>query len=138
MKIEFLMAECSKRDIMLVAKQDEIVWFHDVRNGQYHGGGATVPQGRELDGVRSAAIEIIGLLFELPDVKTILDEHIAERTPLATPPRNVHHDRLIDCKFGMIEVCGQVLYSSEVLHSVDPELYRDTAIGLATDENANQ
>jgi hypothetical protein len=38
----------------------------------------------------------------------------------------------------MVEVCGQRWYSSEVLHAVDPEVYRETAIELATDENANK
>ena len=137
-KIEFLLMECVSRKVTLVAKQDEIIWFHDVRNGQYHVGGATVPQSRELDGVRAAAVEIIVLLFELIDVEKALDEHIAEITPPAQPPRNVEHDRLIDSKFGMVEVCGQRWYSSEVLHAVDPEVYRETAIELATDENANK
>lgn len=137
-KIEFLLVECTNRIVTLVAKQDEIIWFHEVRNGQYHVGGATVPQGRELDGVRAAAIEIIALLFEICDVEKALDEHIAERTLPAPPPRSVEHDRLIDSKFGMVEVCGQRWYSSEVLYAVDPEVYRETAIELATDETSNQ
>jgi hypothetical protein len=137
-KIEFLQVECATRAVTLVAMQDEIIWFHEVRNGQYHGGGATVPQSRELDGVRAAAIEIIALLFELPDIELALEEHIAERTPPVPQPRNIEHDRLIDCKFGMVEVCGQMWYSSEVLYGVDSGVYRETAIELATDENVNQ
>lgn len=137
-KIEFLLLECTNRTVTLVAKQDEIIWFHDVRNGQYHVGGAAVPQIRELYGVRAAAIEIIALLFELSDMEKALNEHIAERTPPASPPRSVEQDRLIDNQFGIVEVCGQAMYSSEVLHAVDPELYQETAIELATDKSANQ
>lgn len=137
-KIEFVVHEFKERGQTMVAQHDEIIWFHSVRNDQYHGGRTTIPNTRELSGVRAAAIEIISLLFELSDVERTLDEHVAERTPPAPPPRNVEHDRLIDSKFGMVEVCGQIWYSSEVLHAVDSEVYRETAIELATDENTNQ
>jgi hypothetical protein len=137
-KIEFLLVECTSRTVTLISKQDEIIWFHEVRNGQYHVGGATVPQNRELDGVRLAAIEIIGLLFELPDLEAILEEHIAAQTPPAPPPRNAEHDRLIDRRFGMVEVCEMEMYASEALHAIDPILYREIAIGLAASKGATE
>ncbi len=34
------------------AKHDELIWFHDVRNGQYHAGGAT----EQPYGVRDCAV----------------------------------------------------------------------------------
>ena len=48
-KVEFFFIECGSRRITAIAKQDELVWFHEVRNGQYHVGGATIPQRRELE-----------------------------------------------------------------------------------------
>jgi hypothetical protein len=136
-KIEFLVFECASRTVTLVAKQDEIVWYHDVRNSQYHVGGAAVPQKRELDGVRAAAIEIISLLFDLPGMDGILDEYIAERTPQPPAPRNPEQDRLIDEVYGMVDVCGKSKYTSEVLYAIDPELYREIAIELAANQNEN-
>src|SRR4051812_42241733 len=62
-KIDFFMAEIQKRAIGCKCEKAEIVWYHEVRNGQYHGGGATVPQARELDGVRNAALWIFSVLF---------------------------------------------------------------------------
>jgi hypothetical protein len=133
-KVEFLLIECTKRGVTLLTKQDEVIWFHELRNGQYHGGGAAVPQSRELAGARAAAIEIIALLFDVPDLEKVLDEHIAERMPPLRPARTTEQDRLIDNRFGMVELCGQPMYTSEVLYAVDPERYRETAIELSTAE----
>jgi hypothetical protein len=135
-KLEFLLLECTTRRITLIAKQDEIIWFHDVRNGQYHSGGATIPQNRELDGVRAAALEVFSILFDEPDVKQLLEEHIAAKTPPSPPPRNGDHDRLIDEKYGLVELCGRTLYSSELIYAFDPNLYRELGLELMTEANA--
>src|SRR5260221_3078874 len=50
-KVDFYFVECRARGVTAKAEKDVIVWFPEVRNGQYHIGGATVPQRRELDGV---------------------------------------------------------------------------------------
>jgi hypothetical protein len=134
-KIDFFLAECRLRGLAIVTKQDEIIWFHGVRNNQYHVGGATVPQTRELDGVRSAALEIFSVLFDEPDVGTLLEEYIAAKTPPAPPPRTNEHDRLIDDRFGLVELCERTLYSSEVLYAFDPEWYREAGLELAGEDN---
>ena len=128
-KVDFFLEECRRRSISPVSKKDEIVWFHDVRNGQYHNGGAAIPQRRELDGVRAAAIEVFGVLFDELDVLAALEEHLAAMaSPL--PPRTDEHDRLIDNAYPMIDVCGQPEYVSDVLYGLDPNRYRDTALEL--------
>ncbi len=55
----------------------------------------------ELDGVRAAAIEVFGVLFDQADVLASLEEHIAAMAPLPPPPRKDDHDRLIN----MVDTC---------------------------------
>ena len=86
-KVEFFFAECVTRGVVASAKQDEVVWFHEVRNGQYHLGGATVPNQRVLNGVREAALEVFSVLFEEDAAVSLLEEHIAMMNPSTLPPR---------------------------------------------------
>jgi hypothetical protein len=132
-KVDCYFAECQNRSVTPNAKKDEIIWFHDVRNGQYHKGGAAIPQRRELDGVRAAAMEVFGVLFDQADVEAVLEEHIAAMAPLPLSPRSDEHDRLIDREYPMIDVCGHVEYVSDVLYALDPNRYREVALELGED-----
>ena len=129
-KADFFFAECVLRAIAPSAKKDEIVWFHDVRNGQYHTGGAAVPQRRELEGVRAAALEIFGVLFDQADVPNALAEHVAALSQSSPPPRIDEHDRLIDNEHRMVDVCGQPEYVSDILYAMDPTRYQEIALEL--------
>ena len=131
-KADFFFLECKSRGIVPNAKQDEIVWFHEVRNGQYHAGGSTVPDQRVLTGVRAVALEVFSILFEEEDASLLLEEHIAMMSPSPPPPRTDADDRLIDQSHDMIEVCGRAEYTSEVLYALDPDRYRELALELAT------
>ena len=73
------------------------------------------------------------MLFDEPDVLQLLEEYIAASTQ-PRPPRSPLHDRLIDAKYGLVELCDRTLYSSELLYAFDSELYRDLALELATPE----
>lgn len=135
-KVDFFFAECTTRGVAVTAQKDVIVWFHEVRNGQYHTGGATIPQKRELDGVRAVALEVFSTLFEEPDAALLLDEHIAAMSPVPPPPRTDEHDRLIDNSYDMVDVCGRPEYVSDVLYAIDPTRYRELALELqASDED---
>jgi hypothetical protein len=129
-KVDFFFHECVTRQVAVVGQRDEIVWYHEVRNGQYHGGGATVPQKRELDGVRAAAMEVFNVLFDAPDIDPLLDAHVAARMPPPPAPRDDDDDRVIDDVFGMIEIGDRLEYASDVLYALDPERYRETALEL--------
>jgi hypothetical protein len=133
-KVEFFFLECGTRGVTAVSGAAEIVWYHGVRNDQYHVGGATVPQRRELEGVRAAALEVFGVLFEELDVEVMLEEYLAAMTPYPPPPRSETHDRLIDSVYGMVELCGQHEYASELLHSLDPGRYRELALEIGGSE----
>ena len=129
-KADFFFIECTSRSIAPSARKDEIVWFHEVRHGQYHNGGAAIPQRRELDGVRAAAMEIFGVLFDQADVLNALAEHIAELSQPAPPPRIDEHDRLIDNEYRMVDVCGQPEYVSDILYAMDATRYQEIALEL--------
>ena len=130
-KLEFFFKECGDRGVVVKCKQDEVVWFHEVRNGQYHVGGGEIPHKGALDGVRAAAIEVFSVLFEEEDVDALLEREIASREPNPFPPKTHEHDRLIDAEYGMAEVCGEYRYTSEVLYGLDPERYREMALELS-------
>lgn len=133
-KIGFFFQECTTRQIAAACQQDEIVWYHDVRNGQYHKGGANVPQRRELDGVRAAAMEVFAILFDTPDVAALLDGHVAAKATPAPALRSDEDDRLIDSTYGMIEVVDRKEYASDVVYALDPQRYREIALELRTGE----
>jgi len=132
-KVGFFFQECDTRKITVIVQQDEIVWYHDVRNGQYHKGGANVQQRRELDGVRAAALEVFAILFDAPDVSALLDAHVADKAGPVPVPRTDEDDRLIDSAYEMIQVANRVEYASDVVYALDPERYRELALELRAD-----
>lgn len=134
-KISFYFQECATRQITVIGQHDEIVWYHDVRNGQYHRGGANVPQRRELDGVRAAAMEVFAILFDAPDVSALLDARVANKAGPLPAPRTDADDRLIDNAYGMIQVAGRMEYASDVVYALDPERYREIALELRAGES---
>jgi type I restriction enzyme R subunit len=78
--LEFLEAELAARGEPWKVEQTYVLWVHQARNEHYHGGGrAGVPERKVLMHARTAAVWIVGLLFDLPDLELHLDE--AVRTP---------------------------------------------------------
>lgn len=126
-KIDFLEVEVTNRGLQAICKKAEFVWYHEVRNGQYHVGGATIPQERELQGMRKAALWVFGMLFEVADVESLLDQYLSDRPGDDLPRRTAEDDRLIDQEFGTIELAGKPYHTSEVLHAWDPVLYSELA-----------
>jgi hypothetical protein len=126
-KIDFLIAEVTSRGVPLFCGKAEFVWYHEVRNGQYHAGGATIPQGRELLGIRNAAVWVFGVLFDVADVETLIEQHLNERSGDDLPKRTPDFDRLIDQEFGTVQLAGKVYYTSEAIHALDPVLYSELA-----------
>jgi hypothetical protein len=124
-KIDFFLIEVASRQLQVVCEKADIVWYHEVRNGQYHGGGATVPQARELDGVRNAAFWIFSVLFDVPNVTQLIESEIVDRTQNNLPKRSDETDMLIDDKYGLVEIAGQTYYTSDVIYALDPVLYSE-------------
>jgi hypothetical protein len=109
----------------------DLIHCHDIRNGQYHGGTATIPRARDLDDARSSALEIFAILFDFPDVADLVEIRIAELDPTKEfPKRTGEDDKLIDEEFGTLRIAGQIYYTSEVLYGVDPFAYGNVAANL--------
>ena len=77
-KIDFFALEICKRGLPEYKEKDVIVWYHEQRNEQYHGGGFGVPEQKTLVGIREVALWVFSVLFETADVKTKLEAAISK------------------------------------------------------------
>lgn len=125
-RLDFLEAEVTARGLAMPCSRADIVWYHDVRNGQYHGKGASIPQARDCTGIRNAALWIFSTLFDVSDLENLLEENVAEATDLL-PEKDTVSDRLIDEEFGMVELAGDSRYTSELLYAFDAIAYSELA-----------
>ncbi len=129
-KLDFFFEELATRGLTVSFEKGDVVWCHDVRNGQYHGGGPTIPRERELTDTRKVAILVFSILFDVSDVENLLKIRISELTGNDLPKREVDTDKLIDERYGVVRVAGIPYYTSELLYSVDPFAYGDVATKL--------
>jgi len=111
-------------------KADDIVWYHDVRNEQYHGGGAAIPQARDLQGIRKAALWVFSVLFDVTDIEQLIENHITQRLDQNLPDKTDEYDRLIDNAHGLYEICGELYYTSKALYAIDPVAYSEEGLRL--------
>jgi hypothetical protein len=127
-RITFFSEECCNRGVVMVAELEEVIWVHNLRNEQYHGGGPSYPGKKDLDAARAFALQVFSVLFDEPDIEGLLSSHQPGSSDL--PPRAEEDDKIIDDTHGLIDLCGQKEYSSDVLYSYDPVRYRNVALGL--------
>lgn len=133
-KIDFLMQEIKQRKIKCEITKEEIVWYHDIRNKQYHGGGNTIPQLRDLQKIRQIAMWIFSFLYDIENVDQIIITDIQRSANNRLPSKNKDQDVLIDKVHGVYEIAGHNFYTSEILYALDPILYSEIATGVATDD----
>jgi hypothetical protein len=129
-KLDFLGVELQTRILVWEVDRSHIVWCHDHRNEQYHGGNKGTPEKTVLALIRKAALWIFGTLFDVADPEQLLEQAIVDSTPPSPPQRDGAYDRAIDREYGMVEIGEQSFYSSEVLFSADYGAYRDTGARL--------
>lgn len=129
-KLEFLDVEVDSRNLTWQVERSDIVWCHDNRNEQYHGGSKGTPEKQVLELIRKAAIWVFGLLFDIQDAGQMLDQAVLAILPTSPPLRDVQYDRAIDVRFGMLEIAEQSYYSSEILFNVDYDAYKDLGTRL--------
>jgi hypothetical protein len=129
-RLEFLAEELTARRLNWEVEQSHIVWAHEQRNEQYHGGNKGVPDKKCLNLIRRAALWIFGKLFDIVDPeKELEDALLASVTP--PPPEPVDgYDRAIDDEYGMIQIGDQTFYASEVLFAVDYGAYKEAGLRL--------
>jgi hypothetical protein len=138
-KLDFLEAEISARGGSWRVDKGHIVWAHDHRNEQYHGGYKGTPERNVLKIVRDAALWVFAMLFDVSDVENVLEEAILDKAPPAAASRDRKFDVAIDAQYGIVEVGDQSYYASELLYAVDEAAYRDLGGRLCAnpDESAS-
>jgi hypothetical protein len=124
-KLDFLGEELVSRSLPWEVERSHIVWVHDHRNEQYHGGKKGTPERNVLMLVRKASLWIFSMLFEVPDAEAFLKQAILDIAPPSPPQRIKEFDLAIDDKYGIVDVADQTFYVSETLFSTDFEAYRD-------------
>jgi hypothetical protein len=129
-KLDFFFIEISTRGLTASFEKGVCIWCHEVRNGQYHAGGPTIPRERELLEIRKAALEIFAVLFDVPAVEDVLNARVTELTEKNLPQRTPERDKLIDKTFGIVSIAGMDYYTSEALYAVDPFAYGDVCSQL--------
>jgi hypothetical protein len=124
-KLDFYFHELQQRSLPEEMEKSEIVWYHDHRNEQYHGGSRRIPESRVLEEIRKAALWVFSVLFDVRDLEEILEKEILSREPQLEEKlqRNNTLDMLLDVDNEMLTVAGQPYSISEILYAVDPEFY---------------
>lgn len=125
-RLDFLDQELQTRGLSWDVDKSHIIWAHDHRNEQYHGGSKGTPEKQVLAVSRRAALWIFSVLYDVPDAEQLLETTILELAP-EEPQRNDDLDRLIDDAYDMVKIAESLYYPSEVLFAVDHDSYR--AIG---------
>jgi hypothetical protein len=131
-KLDFLETEITARDISWLMAKSHIIWAHDHRNEQYHGGYKGTPEKGVLKIIRDAALWIFSVLFDVNEVEAALDKAILDKAPPAAPSPEKNFNIAIDAQYGIIEVGEQNYYASELLFAVDYAAYRDLGARLCT------
>ena len=129
-KIDFFMLEVQQRKLTIECGKADIVWYHQVRNDQYHGGRAAIPQAREIQGIRKTALWVFSVLFDVVDAEQLIESHITQRLDQNLPARTDEYDKLIDGAHGLCEICGDIYYTSEALYAIDPAAYIEEGLRL--------
>jgi hypothetical protein len=137
-KLDFLHQELISRGLAWEVERSHIVWAHDHRNEQYHGGQKGTPEKTVLGLTRKAALWVFALLFDAPDAGQRLAQAIASSLPPALPQPDPTFDRAIDREYGMVEVCDQTYHASELLFSIDYAAYREAGARLSSPDGAKE
>lgn len=129
-KLEFVKVELANRELSWHVEYGHIIWAHDHRNEQYHGGKRGIPDKEVLSIARTTALWVFGLLFDIDDIEQRLDLILEETEKLPSPLRDKAYDEVIDETYGIVEVGDQAFFASEVLFSVDYAAYREIGARL--------
>ena len=135
-KLDFLEKELGSRNLQWSVEKSHIVWVHDHRNEQYHGGHKGIPEMNTLLIARTAALWIFSVLFDVTDAETELEQAVLDQAPPTSPSPERRFDTAIDEEYGIISVGEQHYYASELLFAVDSAAYRDLGGKLLDDSVA--
>lgn len=130
-KLDFLEAELAARGLPWGVEKSHIIWAHDHRNEQYHGGQKGTPEKSVLTLIRKAALWVFSVLYEVTNIEQLLEQAIIDASPDVPPQPNDGYDMAIDREYGMLDICDQSYYVSEVLFAVDYDSYKDVGSRLS-------
>lgn len=134
-KVDFFLGECGRRSVAPRVDKTHFAWFHELRNEQYHGGKAAVPEKVDLDGVRDAAVHVFAILFDMVDVEDLLQQRLTPTLVVLDVPQPVPVvDAALDALYGEVEIAGSTYLTSELLFRLDPTAY--TELGIAALDDA--
>lgn len=132
-KLDFFGSVIASRNIEWSVEKSYIIWVHDQRNEQYHGGRKGVPEMRTLQIARTAALWIFSTLFDVSDAEAALQQAVVNQAPPDPPSKERNLDLAIDGEYGIIAVGEQDYYASELLFAVDHAAYLDLGGKLIDD-----
>ena len=133
-RLDFLDQELNARTLSWKVDRGDIVWAHNNRNEQYHGGIKGIPEKQVLELIRRAALWVFSVLFDVSDTEEVLKTAILSKAPKPSPQRDPRTDQAIDDAVGLVDIAGQRYAASELLFSTDYEAYR--AVGQDLSANA--
>jgi hypothetical protein len=132
-KLNFIDCELTQRNLAWKVDRSHILWAHDHRNEQYHGGKKGTPEKQVLEIVRNAALWLFGLLFAVDKPDEYLEQALKAKTQ-----KKIERQRLLDIaidrKFGIIHIGDASYYASEALFAVDPDAYLSIGQELASQQ----
>ena len=134
-KLDFFEEELTSRRLPWVVERAHIVWCHDNRNVQYHGGNRGIPEMSLLTLVRQAALWAFSLLYEVADTEQRVALEIERRSALTIPQRDEVYDQAIDSFHDVIIIGEQIYSANEVLFAVDEPVYRAMGAELCEGED---
>jgi hypothetical protein len=68
-KLDFFASELERRSLSEEIEKSEIIWYHDHRNEQYHGGSRGVPESRAFEETKKTSLWVFSVLFNVPEIK---------------------------------------------------------------------
>lgn len=134
-QMTFLEEECSQRGVVPAVDAGHMIYYHSMRNEQYHEGQATVPTGEALQGIRAAALWVFGFLYDVADVEQRLQERITSMAP-PEPEHENEWDELLDNKYEKIKLGNTDYLASKLLFAYDPIAYKELALSLLDEQEA--
>ncbi len=130
-KIDFMRTECSRRGICEAHEKEDLVWYHQQRNEQYHRGTYAAPNLDILIALRSASLWVFSTLYEVPEIEKVLEDELSKFLP--NPPshsRSDDYDQVIDQSYDPVELPTGPVAMSELLFLTDPTAYVEIALEL--------
>ena len=124
-RLEFLEEELQSRNMPWAVDKSHIVWAHDYRNEQYHGGQKGTPELNVLEVVRSAALWVFSMLFDVENPQEVLERELSIRSDPSPPSPERQLSLAIDEEYGITMLGEQHYYTSEALFAIDQAAYRD-------------